>query len=46
MLNDQLEAQGIQPDRVSERTGNCAYLPNRGKHYEAASQRNGTGLIR
>ncbi len=42
VLNDQLEAQGIQPDRVSERTGQLCYLPNRGDHYEAASQRSGT----
>ncbi|MBK9685422.1 MAG: AAA family ATPase [Betaproteobacteria bacterium] len=42
VLNDQLEAQGIQPDRVSERTGQLCFLPNRGEHYEAASQRSGT----
>src|SRR5690554_2043836 len=33
ILNDKLEAAGIPPDRVTERTGQPCYLPNRGEFY-------------
>lgn len=33
ILNDKLEAAGVPPDRVSERTGQLCYLPNRGEFY-------------
>ncbi len=41
VLNDELEAVGILPDRAAERPGQLAYLPNRGEHYESASERSG-----
>jgi hypothetical protein len=34
ILNDKLEAAGITPDRVTERTGQLCYLPNRGEFYD------------
>lgn len=40
-LNDMLSSSGLAPDRVSERTGQLCYLPNRGALYEARSQRTG-----
>ena len=33
ILNDKLEAAGVTPDRVTERTGQLCYLPNRGEFY-------------
>jgi hypothetical protein len=33
ILNDKLEAIGIEPDRASERPGQICYLPNRGEFY-------------
>src|SRR5690554_3544627 len=33
ILNDKLEKEGITPDRVTERTGQLCYLPNRGEFY-------------
>jgi len=33
-LNDLLEANGMQPDRVTQRINQLCYLPNRGEHYE------------
>ncbi|MBD3655511.1 hypothetical protein [Marinobacter sp.] len=33
ILNDKLEAAGVTPDRVTERTGQPCYLPNRGEFY-------------
>tara|TARA_R110001592_G_scaffold44411_2_gene142958 strand:- start:443 stop:2674 length:2232 start_codon:yes stop_codon:yes gene_type:complete len=33
ILNDKLQAAGITPDRVTERTGQLCYLPNRGDFY-------------
>jgi hypothetical protein len=33
ILNDKLQAAGITPDRVTERTGQLCYLPNRGEFY-------------
>ncbi len=40
ILNDDLEAAGIEPDRVSERSAQLCYLPNRGEFYDSRSQRN------
>lgn len=40
-LNDDLEAAGLIPDRVTERLQQLCYLPNRGEHYETRSVRNG-----
>lgn len=40
-LNDALEAQGITPDRASERTAQLCYLPNRGKFYDTLHNRDG-----
>lgn len=40
-INDRLEAQGITPDRVSQRTAQLCYLPNRGEHYQSHSKRDG-----
>ncbi len=34
ILNDKLEAAGIEPDRASERVNQLCYLPNRGDFYE------------
>jgi len=34
ILNDKLEAEGITPDRVTERVGQLCYLPNRGEFYQ------------
>jgi hypothetical protein len=34
IFNDKIEAQGIKPDRVTERVGQICYLPNRGKFYD------------
>lgn len=33
ILNDKLEAIGIEPDRATERPGQLCYLPNRGEFY-------------
>ncbi len=41
VLNDELQRHGIEPDRKSEGAAQLCYLPNRGEHYEAASQRDG-----
>jgi len=41
VLNDELQAAGITPDRVSERPAQVCYLPNVGEHFEKASQRDG-----
>lgn len=41
VLNDQLEAAGITPDRASERPAQLCYLPNRGSYYATRSQRDG-----
>lgn len=41
VLNDELQQHGIQPDRASEGPAQLCYLPNRGAHYETASQRDG-----
>jgi hypothetical protein len=38
ILNDKLEAQGIIPDRATERAGQVCYLPNEGKYYKADDQ--------
>lgn len=35
ILNDKLEAAGINPDRVTERAGQLCYLPNRGVFYNS-----------
>ena len=40
ILNDDLEAAGIKPDRVSDRSAQLCYLPNRGEFYGSRSQRN------
>ncbi len=34
ILNDKLEALGIQPDRKTELPGQIAYLPNKGEFYD------------
>lgn len=34
ILNDKLEAVGVTPDRVTQRTGQLCYLPNRGEFYQ------------
>jgi hypothetical protein len=34
IINDKLEAVGIEPDRASERVNQLCYLPNRGEFYE------------
>lgn len=34
ILNDRLEQAGIIPDRVTQRTGQICYLPNRGDFYD------------
>lgn len=34
ILNDKLETAGIAPDRVTQRTGQICYLPNRGEFYD------------
>jgi hypothetical protein len=39
ILNDDLEAAGITPDRASERAAQLCYLPNRGSHYDSRNQR-------
>lgn len=41
VLNDELQRHGIEPDRKSEGAAQLCYLPNRGEHYETASQRDG-----
>lgn len=41
VLNDELQAAGITPDRVSEGAAQVCYLPNVGAHFEKASQRDG-----
>lgn len=33
IFNDKLEAQGLKPDRVTERAGQVCYLPNKGEFY-------------
>ena len=40
VLNDQLEARGIEPDRANERAAQLCYLPNKGKFYKSDSNRN------
>ena len=42
VLNDELQRHGIEPDRKSEGAAQLCYLPNRGAHYETASQRGGS----
>lgn len=44
ILNDKLEAAGIEPDRATERAGQICYLPNRGSFYKHAINRNGGPL--
>lgn len=39
ILNDDLEAAGITPDRASERAAQLCYLPNRGELYDSRTQR-------
>ncbi len=39
VLNDKLEAEGITPDRASERAAQLCYLPNRGEFYKTHSVR-------
>ena len=34
IFNNRLEAAGLTPDRVTERTGQLCYLPNRGEYYQ------------
>lgn len=34
IFNDKLEAQGLKPDRVTERAGQVCYLPNEGEFYD------------
>lgn len=34
ILNDRIEAEGLPPDRASERPGQLCYLPNKGKFYQ------------
>ena len=41
VLNDELEAVGIKPDRATERPAQLCYLPNRGAFYGSLSKRNG-----
>ena len=41
VFNDKLEADGLTPDRASERVNQVAYLPNRGALYESRSERTG-----
>lgn len=41
MLNDKLEAYGIQPDRTSEGAAQLCYLSNRGEFYKTKSKRDG-----
>lgn len=41
VLNDKLEAEGITPDRASERAAQLCYLPNRGEFYQTHSVRAG-----
>lgn len=41
VLNDKLEAEGITPDRASERAAQLCYLPNRGEFYQTHSVRTG-----
>jgi len=43
-LNDWLAANNITPDRITERTAQPCYLPNRGAFYETASQRNSSNF--
>ncbi len=41
ILNDQLEALGIIPDRANQRAAQLCYLPNRGELYSSQSERKG-----
>jgi len=41
VLNDELEAVGIKPDRATERPAQLCYLPNKGAFYGSLSKRNG-----
>jgi hypothetical protein len=41
VLNDELEAVGLKPDRATERPAQLCYLPNRGAFYGSLSKRNG-----
>ena len=41
VLNDELDAAGLNPDRVTENFNQLSYLPNRGEHYESLSERGG-----
>jgi len=41
VLNDLLAHHNLTPDRVSQRTGQLCYLPNRGAFYETHSKRTG-----
>lgn len=42
VLNDQLEALDIKPDRAAERPAQLCYLPNKGSFYGSRSRRDGT----
>ena len=39
ILNDDLAANNITPDRATERAGQLCYLPNRGEYYDSHSNR-------
>ena len=41
VLNDKLEGAGIKPDRSNEGISQLCFLPNKGEHYEAKSNRLG-----
>ncbi len=41
LLNNQLQTQGMTPDRSTQRAGQPCYLPNRGTYYFSRSQRLG-----
>lgn len=44
LLNNLFQAQGIIPDRTTQRAGQPCYLPNQGKHYFSRSQRRGSAF--
>lgn len=41
ILNNKLEANGVIPDRSSQRSAQLCYLPNRGEYYDKRSLRKG-----
>ena len=41
ILNDQLAALGVTPDRANERAAQLCYLPNKGAFYSSKSRREG-----